>query len=75
MKILYRMFDMNKVIYSAILALSFLIPGSTLAQGQGHTNNVNVFVVVTPTTHQLDLKAIEGESPTRNFYSVSQHPT
>jgi uncharacterized membrane protein YgcG len=26
-----------------------------------------VFVVVTPTTHQLDLKAIEGETPTRNF--------
>jgi hypothetical protein len=44
--------------------MSLFVPGA-LAQGQ--TNNVNVFVVVTPTTHQLDLKAIEGEVPTRNF--------
>ena len=36
-------------------------------QTQGQTNNVNVFVVVTPTTYQLDLKAIEGETPTTNF--------
>jgi hypothetical protein len=46
--------------------LSLLVSGA-LAQAQGQTNNVNVFVVVTPTTYQLDLKAIEGEIPTRNF--------
>ena len=59
---------MNKVIYSVIIALSLLVSGA-LAQGQaqGQNENVNVFVVVTPTTYQLDLKAIEGEIPTRNF--------
>jgi hypothetical protein len=38
-----------------------------LGQAQGQTSNVNVFVLVSPTTYQLDLKAIEGEIPTRNF--------
>jgi hypothetical protein len=44
--------------------MSLFVPGA-LAQGQ--TSNVNVFVLVSPTTYQLDLKAIEGEIPTRNF--------
>lgn len=38
-----------------------------LGQAHGQTSNVNVFVLVSPTTYQLDLKAIEGETPTRNF--------
>jgi hypothetical protein len=44
--------------------MSLFVPGSVV---QGQTSNVNVFVVVSPTTYQLDLKAIEGEIPTRNF--------
>jgi hypothetical protein len=47
--------------------LSLLAPGGILAQAQGQTSNVNVYVLVSPTTYQLDLKAIEGEIPTRNF--------
>ena len=57
---------MNKLIYSVILAIPLLLSGG-FGQAQGQTNNVNVFVLVTPTTYQLDLKAIEGEIPTRNF--------
>jgi hypothetical protein len=57
---------MNKIIYSVFITISLLVPGS-VALGQGQTNNVNVFVAVTPTTYPLDLKAIEGETPTRNF--------
>ena len=62
---------MNKLIYySVFIAISLLVSGSVAlgqGQGQGQTNNVNVFVVVSPTTYQLDLKAIDGEIPTRDF--------
>jgi ABC-type molybdate transport system substrate-binding protein len=44
---------MNKIIYSAIIALSLLVSGA-LAQGQGQAQgqneNVNVFVVGSATT-------------------------
>jgi predicted S18 family serine protease len=57
--------NMNKIIYSIILSLS-LVTG-TLSQAQGQTSNVNVYVLVSPTTHQLDLKTIEGESSAKKF--------
>jgi hypothetical protein len=47
--------------------LSLLAPGGILGQAQAQTSNVNVYVLVSPTTYQLDLKAIEGEIPTRTF--------
>jgi hypothetical protein len=36
---------MNKVIYSVVISLSLLAPGGILAQGQGHTDNVTVYVL------------------------------
>jgi hypothetical protein len=56
------MLNMNKVIYSVILVLSLLVPGS-VAQVQGQ-KNPSVFVTGSSITHGLDLKAFEGETPT-----------
>jgi hypothetical protein len=64
-----------ELIHSIIIILTLLVPGSMVAQGQVQgqgqidSASVNVFVIgsATAKTHQLDLKGIEGESPTRNF--------
>lgn len=42
------------------------MPGA-LAQAQGQTDNVSVFVIGSGTTHQIDLKTIEGQTPVGNF--------
>jgi hypothetical protein len=64
-----------ELIHSVIIILTLLAPGSVVAQGQAQgqgqseSASVNVFIVGTATarTHQIDLKNIEGESPTSNF--------
>jgi hypothetical protein len=47
-------------------AIGTLGQGQAQAQGQSEIAGVNVFVASSATakTHQLDLKGIEGESPT-----------
>jgi hypothetical protein len=68
---------LTSLVNSVIISLSLLAPGSIVvlgqgqnqAQGQSEIASINVFIVSSTTakTHQLDLKGIEGESPTRNL--------